>query len=100
MAGQEDFATNAKDIQVANMDLVTSHGSVTAWVDGVACFVTRIWTIVQTTGLVETELHATIPDKENIHALASLDGKDKIVRFGLQTNVLSINHALMGEHAR
>ena len=100
MAGQEDFATNAKDIQVANMDLVTSHGSVTAWVDGVACFVTRIWTIVQTTGLAETEPHATTPDKGNTHVLANLDGKDKIVKFGLQTNVLSINHALMGEHAR
>lgn len=38
-------------------------------------------------------------DKENILALVNQDGKDKIVKFELPTNV-NISLALMGGHAR
>ena len=99
MAGREDFATNANVIQAASMDHAISHGNVTALVDGVVCSVTRIWTTVQTTGLVEMEPHATIQDKGNIHAHANQDGKGKIVKFESPTNA-NINHASMVEHAR
>ena len=45
------------------------------------------------------EPHATIQDKENIHAHANPDGKGKIVKFESPTNA-NINHASMVEHAR
>jgi hypothetical protein len=42
MVGLVDSAMNANAIQVANMDLATSHGSATALMDGVVYFAIRI----------------------------------------------------------
>lgn len=42
MVGLVDSAMNANAIQVANMDLATSHGSATASMDGVVYFAIKI----------------------------------------------------------
>ena len=99
MVGQEDFATNAKDTQAANKAHATNHGNAIAIPDGVDYFATRIWITALITDHAETELLVTILDKENTLALVNLDGKDKIVKFGSQTNA-SINPVLMVELVR
>ena len=99
MVGQEDFATNAKDTQAANMAHATNHGNAIAILDGVDYFATRIWTTALITDLAEMELLVTILDKENTLARVNQDGKDKIAKLESQMNA-SISHVWMVELVR
>ena len=99
MVGQEDFATNVKDTQVANKAHAANHGNAIAIPDGVDYFATRIWITALITDLAEMELPVTILDKENTLARVNQDGKDKIAKSESQMNA-SISPVLMVELVR
>ena len=90
MAGLENLATNAWNIQDANMVHAMSLGLVIAKKAGVVFFATKIWIIVPITPPhVKMEPLASILDKDLTLVLVLQDGLVKIAKSESPTSVLT-----------
>ena len=90
MAGLENLATNAWNIQDANMVHAMSLGLVIAKKAGVAFFATKIWIIVPTTQPhAKMELLASTLAKDHTHVLVLQDGLEKIAKSESPTSALT-----------
>ena len=90
MAGLENLATNAWNIQDANMVHAMSLGLVIAKKAGVVFFATKIWIIVPTTQPhAKMELLASTLDKDLTLVLVLQDGLVKIAKSESPMSVLT-----------